>query len=144
MNAIIMAIGTNPINRCPQEFIMAAENVKSIAEDTLAHILALRDLAINRIHRDGQWERVGETPVMSVKTRSNLFICYLTPFQRRKGSATMLSYALCVCDGETEVLSLSWKGTDPFTVGSFRPGAWEAKLEELSISASIATWWRAA
>jgi hypothetical protein len=49
-----------------------------------------------------------------------------------------------ICDGEIEVLSLSWKGTDPFTVEIFRPGAWEAKLEELSITASIATWWRAA
>jgi hypothetical protein len=117
---------------------------KPTPEDTLAHILVLRDLAINRIRRHGQWERVGETPVMSFKTRSNLFICYLTPFQRRKGSPTRLGYALCICDGETEVLSLSWKGTDPITVENFQPGTWEAKLEQTSITASLATWWRAA
>jgi hypothetical protein len=123
---------------------MAEAIVKPNLEDTLAHILALRDLAINRIHKNGQWGQAGEMPVMSVKTRSNLFICYLTPFQRRKGSATLLGYALCICDGETEVLNLSWKGTDPITVENFQPGAWEAKQEETSITASLATWWRAA
>lgn len=123
---------------------MTVEKIKPIAEDTLAQIAALRDLAINRIHKDGQWGRVGETPVMRVKTRSNLFICSVAPFQRIKGSAKQSGYALSICDGEIEVLGLSWKRADPFIVERFRPGDWEAKLEELSITASIATWWRAA
>ena len=39
---------------------MAEAIVKPNLEDTLAHILALRDLAINRIHKNGQWGQAGE------------------------------------------------------------------------------------
>jgi hypothetical protein len=123
---------------------MADAIVKPTAEDTLAHILVLRDLAISRIHKTGQWERVGEIPVMIAKVSSTLVICYLTPFQRRKGAAALFDYALCVCDGDTEVMSLSWKGKNPITVENFKSGTWEAKLGESSITASLATWWRAA
>jgi hypothetical protein len=56
-------------------------------EQTFEHALRLRNQAITLIRENGQWERCGATPVMTVRNHGNLTVTYLTPFQRVAPSA---------------------------------------------------------
>jgi hypothetical protein len=109
-------------------------------EETLEHVVHLRDLTIKLIRENGQWQRIGATPVMGVKNHGNLSIIYMTPFQRpsQKKPAEPLGYAIEVCVGRRVVLSLVWNRTGPIFLETYRPGAWETKLEEPAVTASLA------
>jgi hypothetical protein len=114
--------------------------IKKMSEhEALTHTMRLRDLAINLIHENGQWQRIGATPVMGVKNHGNLSIIYMTPFQRsQKKLSEPLGYAIEVCVGRRVVLSLVWNRTGPIFLETYRPGAWETKLEEPAVTASLA------
>jgi hypothetical protein len=109
-------------------------------EEALEHVMHLRDLTIKLIRENGQWQRIGATPVMGVKNHGNLSIIYTTPFQRpsQKKPAEPLGYAIEVCVGRRVVLSLVWNRTGPIFLETYRPGAWETKLEEPAVTASLA------
>jgi hypothetical protein len=121
---------------------MAKTNTKTklTAEETLEHVLHLRDLAIKLILENGQWQRIGATPVMGVKNHGNLSIIYMTPFQRpsQKKSAEPLGYAIEVCVGRRVVLSLAWQRIGALFCEIYRPGVWEAQLETPGVTASLA------
>jgi hypothetical protein len=118
---------------------MAKTNTKTklTAEEALEHVLHLRDLAIKLILENGQWQRIGATPVMGVKNHGNLSIIYMTPFQR-PSQQKPVSYAIEVCVGRRVVLSLVWNRTGPIFIETYRPGAWEAQLETPGVTASLA------
>ena len=109
-------------------------------EEALEHVMHLRDLTIKLIRENGQWQRIGATPVMGVKNHGNLSIIYMTPFQQpsQKKPAEPLGYAIEVCVGRRVVLSLVWNRTGPIFLETYRPGAWETKLEEPAVTASLA------
>jgi hypothetical protein len=68
-----------------------------------------------------------------------LSIMYMTPFQRpSQRPAERLGYALEVRVGRRVVLSLAWNSADPIFLETYRPGAWETKLEEPAVTASLA------
>jgi hypothetical protein len=123
-----------------KEIIMAKAKTKMTEDEKLEHVLQLQDLAIKLIHKNGQWQRIGATPVMGVKNHGNLSIIYMTPFQRpsQKKPAEPLGYAIEVCVGRRVVLSLVWNRTGPIFLETYRPGAWETKLEEPNLTASLA------
>jgi hypothetical protein len=109
-------------------------------EEALEHVMHLRDLTIKLIRENGQWQRIGATPVMGVKNHGNLSIIYMTPFQRpsQKKPAEPLGYAIEVCVGRRVVLSLVWNRNGPIFLETYRPGAWETQLEEPAVTASLA------
>jgi hypothetical protein len=119
---------------------MAKAKSELNAEKTLERVSDLRDLAIKRIHENGQWQRFGATPVMGVKNHGNLSIIYLTPFQRATGTkdGEPLGYAIEVSVGRRIVLSLVWQMGGPVFCETYRPGAWEAQLEAPAVTASLA------
>lgn len=119
---------------------MTKANTKMTGDETLEHVVHLQHLAIKLIHKNGQWQRIGATPVMGVKNHGNLSIIYMTPFQRpsQQKSAEPLGYAIEVCVGRRVVLSLVWSRTGPILIETYRPGAWETKLEEPNLTASLA------
>jgi hypothetical protein len=117
---------------------MAKAKTKPTAEDALAHIFALRDLSIKLIRENGRWHKFGVTPVMRIKDHGNLSIVYLTPFQRSKSATQPMGYALEVRVGRRLVLDLVWNRTTPLFVETYRPGAWETKLYEPNVTASLA------
>jgi hypothetical protein len=124
-----------------RRFFMAELNlsVRAVSEDRTAHILLLRDLALNLVHESGRWERFGETPVMTVKDHGGLSIIFMTPFQRRKGSKDLLGYALSISVGEGQVLSLlSTEMTSPIFVETYDPGVWEDVLRQPHLTANLA------
>jgi|SRR5450631_1965433 hypothetical protein len=114
-------------------------NTKLTTEQTFEHVLHLRDLTIKLIHENGQWQRIGATPVMGIKNHGGLSIMYMTPFQRpSQRPAERLGYALEVRVGRRVVLSLTWNSADPIFLETYRPGTWETKLEEPAVTASLA------
>jgi hypothetical protein len=119
---------------------MAKSKPKLTREETLERVLRLRDRAITLIHENGQWQRFGATPVMSVKNHGNLSITYLTPFQRafRTKDSEPLGYAIEVSVGRRIVLSLVWHMDGPLFCETYRPGAWEARLEAPAVTACLA------
>jgi hypothetical protein len=119
---------------------MANAKPKLTVEETLERVLHLGDRAITLIHENGQWQRIGATPVMTVQKHGNLSITYLTPFQRasRTKDREPLGYAIEVSAGRRIVLSLVWDMDGPVICDTFRPGAWEALLEAPAVTASLA------
>ena len=109
-------------------------------EQTFEHALHLRDRAITLIHENGQWQRIGATLVMGIKNHGNISIIYMTPFQRpsQRKPAEPLGYAIEVSAGRRVVLSLAWNRTGPIFLETYRPGAWESKLEMSAVTASLA------
>jgi hypothetical protein len=114
--------------------------LKLTREETLERVLHLRDRAITLIHENGRWEKVGSTPVMRVKNHGNLSVTYLTPFQRasRTEDSKKLNYGLEISDRRRIVLSLMWYMDAPLFCETYRPGAWEARLEAPAVTASLA------
>jgi hypothetical protein len=119
---------------------MANAKPKLTTEETIERLHHLRDRAIRLIHENGRWEKVGATPVMSVKNHGSLSITYLTPFQRASStkSGEQLGYAIEVNIGRRIVLSLVWDMDSPLFCEIYRPGAWEAHLEAPAVTASLA------
>jgi hypothetical protein len=115
-----------------------AKPTKVTNDETLEHITHLQDLAIKLIQKNGQWQRFGVTPVMCIKDHGNVSIVYLTPFQRSKNATQPMGYALEIRVGRRLVLSLVWDRTTPLFVETYRPGAWETKLRESNVTASLA------
>ena len=119
---------------------MTKANTKMTGDETLEHVVHLRDLTIKLIRENGQWQRIGATPVMGVKNHGNLSIIYMTPFQRpsQKKPAEPLGYAIEVGVGRRVVLSLVWNRIGQLVIETYRPGAWEAQLETPGVTASLA------
>jgi hypothetical protein len=115
-----------------------AKPTKVTNDETLEHITRLQDLAIKLIQKNGQWQTFGVTPVMCIKDHGNLSITYLTPFQRSEDATKPMGYALEIRAGRRIVLSLSWNTTTPLSIETYRPGGWEAKLDESNDTASLA------
>jgi hypothetical protein len=128
----------NSTNQFPKEYIMAKATTKPTPEDALAPIFNLRDLSIKLIREHGRWQKFDVTPVMCIKDHGNLSIIYLTPFQRSKTGTHPMGYALEIRVGRRLVLSLVWNSTTSLVVETYRPGAWEAKLDESNVTASLA------
>jgi hypothetical protein len=119
---------------------MAKAKSELTREEMLKRVIHLSDRAITLIHENGQWQRIGATPVMTVQNHGNLSITYLTPFQRanRRKDSEPLGYAVEVSVGRRIVLSLVWDTDGPLFCETYRPGAWEARLEAPAITASLA------
>jgi hypothetical protein len=115
-----------------------AKPTKVTNDETLEHITHLQDLAIKLIQKNGRWRKFGVTPVMCIEDHGNLSIIYLTPFQRSKTGTHPMGYALEIRVGRRLVLSLVWDSTTPLFIETYRPGAWEAKLDESNVTASLA------
>jgi hypothetical protein len=109
-------------------------------EHAFEHAHHLRNQAITLVHKNGQWERCGATPVMTVRNHGNLTVTYLTPFQRasRTKGDELLGYAIEVKAGRRIVLSWVWDIDGPFFCETYRPGAWEALLQAPSVIANLA------
>ena len=118
---------------------MAKAKSKLTAAETFERVAHLRELTIKMIRENGQWQRIGVTPVMGIKNHGGLSIMYMTPFQRpSQKPAERLGYALDVRVGRRVVLSLIWNRVGPIFLETYRPGAWETKLEEPNLTASLA------
>jgi hypothetical protein len=122
-----------------KEIIMAQAKPTTITNgETGKHITNLRDLAIKLIQKNGHWRKVGGTPVIGIKSHGNLSIDYPTPFQQSKIVTLPSGYGQEVRSGRRVVPSLMWNRTGPIFLETYRPGVWEAKLEEPSVTASLA------
>lgn len=116
---------------------MTSKNIMT-DEQAFNRISHLQNQAITLIRERGQWEQFGETPVMGIKNHGNLSILYMTPFQRPRNATEIKDYALEIRAPRQVVLSLVWKNARQLFVETYRPGAWEAALEEPNVTSRLA------